>query len=177
MRSLKELAAAVQKEKTAGKTTNMLNQILKRLPSQPSAKPSMSMRKGLTGLGKYLLGGLVVSGGLAAGNAAFDSADRAWTRRKGFQNMLKSNPDLAGKEDELKPLFRTMTHFSPQVAKDPLASGSMIRRMHDFREVGIPLQDIASLAKIQKDTAVQKPPGGNKGVDKVLQDLFLQGKD
>lgn len=174
MRNVQELAAALQEtEKTAAHTSSILrrlSQLGQNAPKDPAA-----LSKKIKGLGKYLLAGLALSGGGALAAGWSDAADRAWTRRKGFQNMLKENPDLAGKDDELKPLFRTMVNFSPQVAKDPLASGSMIRRMHDFRSVGVPLADIGTLAKIEKDVQSNRGrgPSGAKGADKILQSLFL----
>lgn len=175
MRTIEQLAIGLRKEKTAAHT----KEILSRLSSM--ARAGKGGDRGIlsrgAGLGKYLLMGLLFSGGAAAAGAMGHGIDQAWTRRKGYQNMLKSNPEMAGKEEELKPLFKTMTHFSPQVAKDPLAAGSMLKRMHEFREVGVPLSDIASLAKIEKDVKGSRgiSSGFGKGTDKVLQDMFLVG--
>jgi hypothetical protein len=94
-----------------------------------------------------LAGGMATTGALAA--KGIEYGETKLKAKHYFKKMLASNPDLRKRKQSIKPFFRSLMHFSPDVAGDPLAAGSFIRRMHDFKEVGLPLQDVESLSRIR----------------------------
>jgi len=109
------------------------------LPSSPMWKTIGKL--GLLGMG-FATGGAVAAQGL-------DAATEKYKAKRNFKRMLKSHPDLKKHRGSIKPYFRALMHFSPHVAGDPLAAGSFVKRMHDFKDAGFPLQDVETLSRIQ----------------------------
>ena len=61
------------------------------------------------------------------------SATDAVSRSIAYKRMLNDNPELRKLEGKkTRRYFDTMYRMAPEVAKDPLASGSWVRSVHDF---------------------------------------------
>jgi len=99
-----------------------------------------ALKLGLLGAGMATTGALAAEGIEAVGTKV--------KAKRYFNKMLSSNPDLKRKKQSIKPYFRSLMHFAPEVAGDPLAAGSFIRRAHEFKDVGFPLQDVEALSRV-----------------------------
>jgi len=144
-----------------------------------SALKGMPWTKGILPM---VAAGLLLSGGGAAAAEGIDTIRTKFRAKRYFNKMLKGNPDLRKKRESIKPYFRTLLHFSPEVAGDPLAAGSFVRRMHEFKDVGMPLQDVETLSKIRASqrgkgrTSILRD-GTSGGVPGSMKDLGLTSKD
>ena len=129
------------------------------------APPSMLM-KALKG--SALIAG--VGGALGVGKHYYDKYNAKKDRDKYFAKMLRYNSDLRSKPASVQPYFKSLMHFAPNVAADPLAAGSYVRRAHEFRSIGMPLQDVATLARIENDHS-QARRGGGGLADHIIKSL------
>lgn len=83
--------------------------------------------------GGALVQGLVAGAGtalIAAGASAAQHIYDAATAKRDFRQMLEWNKDLHGADQRLlNQSFRTLRQFAPDMSKDPLVSGALVRRM------------------------------------------------
>lgn len=120
--------------------------------------------------GLALGGAALTTGGLLAGGA-FDRISEKLKAKVYFKKVLEKNKDLRKHKEQIKPYFRSLVNFAPDVARDPLAAGSFLRRMQAFPDVGLPLQDVSTLTKIRSDMSRRSGAGEafrtltNKGLD------------
>lgn len=79
---------------------------------------------------KTLAGSLVVGLGLAASTDFLRSAKSKLTGDKKFKQMMEAHPYLRERPvSELRQAFKSLQHFAPDVASDPLASGAIVYRL------------------------------------------------
>lgn len=83
--------------------------------------------------GNALLGAAAVGAGTMAigglGMAASHIYDAA-TAKRDFRGMMEWNQDLHHEDQRMvNQSFKTLRHFAPDMSKDPLVAGSMIRQM------------------------------------------------
>jgi len=113
------------------------------------------------------LGAAAVGGGLGVGLGAaasgVDAVEDKLKYRSSYKGMLKGNPDLAKTPKATEKYFKTLRRFSPEVSKDPLAAGAFVRRMKDFKDIGLPMADVSSLSQIQKNLMDAKSRSHGKG--------------
>jgi len=107
-----------------------------------------------SGLKKALVFGTAGAGltaGIRGADAAIDSIRKPLHKRRSFNNMMEDNPSLK-REDEkdVKRIFNTLHRFNPEMASDPLVSGSFMRRALQFKEEGIQPVDVKTLAEVGK---------------------------
>lgn len=75
------------------------------------------------------------------------SAADAVSRSIAFKRMLNDNPELRKLDGKrTRRYFDTMYRMAPEVAKDPLASGSWVRSVHDFGMDYVNPQSLQTLA-------------------------------
>jgi hypothetical protein len=104
------------------------------------------------------LGAAVLTGGALAVRNIYNAA----TAKKDFKEMLQWNQDLHGADQRLlNQSFRSLRTFAPDMAKDPLVAGSMVRRM-----VEAP-QGVAGIM----GEAIQ----GQRGLPAPLMESFTEG--
>ena len=108
------------------------------------------LKKPMKEIWPYLALSGLIGAGTAAASSIGDTVERAQVKSTGFKRMLKANPDLREQEDEIKPYFKALVHFSPHVAAEPLAAGAFVRRMKEFSGVGLPITDVSTLSGIEK---------------------------
>jgi hypothetical protein len=94
--------------------------------------PGMVGMMGKT-MGKSLAQGVGAgagAAGLAAVGIGIHGVYNAITAKRDFRNMLEWNQDLHDKDPRLlNQSFRTLRRFAPDMSKDPLVAGSMLRNM------------------------------------------------
>lgn len=85
--------------------------------------------KGLVGVGGAAVGAGAVAGATYGAQKLYDAA----TKARDFRSMLETNPDLAQKHQEdpriVNQMFSTLRTFNPAFTRDPVVSGSYIRKM------------------------------------------------
>lgn len=117
--------------------------------------------KAMKGIGAALVTGYFVDKMLSFIDDSFVLPMR---KKKYFEDMLESNPDLL-KEDpkEVADLWKTLWMSAPQMAQDPVASGAFVTQMIQKqvrRDYGGPTVDIYNtLATINKDLAQARSAG------------------
>lgn len=83
--------------------------------------------------GGALLGAAAAAGGTAligAGAMAAQHLYDAATSKRDFRGMMQWNQDLHHEDQRLvNQSFRTLRRFAPDLSKDPLVAGSMVRQM------------------------------------------------
>ncbi len=97
-------------------------------------------------------GAAVTAGGMGAGylgHHALTGADalvQALMKGRRFDKMLTVNPELGGyDESSLQLAFNTLHKFNPEMASDPLVSGTFVRRVMDAQ--GIDTKTIGDISK------------------------------
>jgi hypothetical protein len=126
--------------------------------------------------GKNLLALAAVGGTLYLGAKAIDAATDAvvdpTSRKINLKRTLKANPDLKQYDKkDLKQHFRTIAHFSPRTASDPLAAGATLRRFMAYKDVGPQATDLKTLSDIEKGVADSRK--SRFGVGKALEPANL----
>ena len=83
--------------------------------------------------GNALLGAMGVAAGTAlvgSGALAVQHIYNAATAKRDFRNMMEWNQDLHHEDQRLvNQSFRTLRRFAPDMSKDPLIAGAMVRQM------------------------------------------------
>lgn len=118
-------------------------------------------------------GAAALTGGIRGTDAAIDAVRDPLQKKRALGKMLADNPSLM-KEDQkdVGRIFSTLYSFNPKMAKDPLVSGSFMRRSLQFKDEGIQPQDVKTLAEIgklqsdtkKKETLLQAMMGAGLGV-------------
>ncbi len=118
-------------------------------------------------------GAAALTAGIRGTDAAIDAVRDPIQKKRALGNMLADNPSLL-KEDQkdVGRIFNTLYSFNPKMAKDPLVSGSFMRRSLQFKDEGIQPQDVKTLAEIgklqsdtkKKETLLQAMMGAGLGV-------------
>lgn len=109
----------------------------------------------LQGLGAGV-GATLLAGGAVAAQRIYDAA----TSKHDFRKMLEWNQDLRGEDQRLvTQSFRTLRSFAPDMSRDPLVSGTLVRRM---------VQAPEGVAGI-----VQQALGGQKDIASPLQEAYV----
>lgn len=125
---------------------------------------------------RHLVGGLA-TGTAAAGLAAAGTAAAyglgklkdTIVKGRAMKDMIEANPHLAKKDaKQVKMTFNSLYHLNPDLATDPLVSGSFVARSIDRVEQGD-----SSGAYIDPTTAIQLAKGQSGHMDPVLQ-AFVQ---
>ena len=115
-------------------------------------------------------GNALAAGGVMAGIGALtagaalgaQSLYNAATAKRDFRGMMEWNQDLHGEDQRLlNQSFRTLRQFAPDMSKDPLVSGSIIRRM-----VQAP-QGVAGI--------IQESLSAQKGINHPALEAFIEG--
>lgn len=82
------------------------------------------------GAAKTIAGSLLVGLGIAASTDLLRMAKSKLTEGRNFKRMIEANPHLREKTPaELRQAFKSVQHFAPDVASDPLASGALVYRL------------------------------------------------
>ncbi len=151
----KDLAqlTALQTSKSTG-VTSRLRKLEAERKGGPKANVTKDTFKRVLGFGGAAAGlGLGVS---AAGDIHDAIADPL-KKRSYFKKMMRENPHLKReKPKEVKKFFNTIYKFNPTVASDPVVSGSMMKRILQFKDEGIQPQDIKVLTETRKHLADAK---------------------
>jgi hypothetical protein len=94
----------------------------------------------------------------------------AIVKGRAMKSMVEANPHLAKKDaKQVKMTFNSLYHLNPDLATDPLVSGSFVTRSLDRVEMGD-----SGGAYIDPTTATQLSKGQSGHMDPVLQ-AFIQG--
>ena len=97
---------------------------------KPSALPANARTAFLPGHGLMGLGALAVTGGALAGAAAGVSQMQL---NSAYKDMLQRYPELAREEPtRVRELFVSISRAAPDVAKDHIVAGSLIKRMLNY---------------------------------------------
>ena len=111
------------------------------------AKMPDMIGKGLVGAGASALVGGAVLGGSIAAKKLFDAA----TKGRDFRKMMEFNPDLASEHEKdpktFNQLFSSLRTINPSFSKDPIISGTYMRRMVGSPAAGGVLTDAASMSE------------------------------
>ena len=106
--------------------------------------------------------GAGLGGGVVGTSALISGLQSKRQKSQGFQQALEYAPELKANEETLKPFYNSLHNLAPTLARDPVAAASILRHMHEFREVGIPLSTLAALTKAQRDAG----DGGGGGLER-----------
>lgn len=113
---------------------------------------------------KALLLGAVgagIGGGAAALSGAMDKAENHISKNRNFEAALKANPTLREfKQEDLKSAYDALHRFSPEIAKEPLATGAFLRRSMLFKDEGIQPNDVKTLVDVRKALAESRKSEG-----------------
>jgi hypothetical protein len=133
---------------------------------QQAFGPGSTGRRAI-GLGAMAAG---VGAGVGAADKGIDALTSMVGREMGFRGMLQHNPDLAqvAPKSDLKRFYTTLHKFGPQVAEDPVAAGAWMKKTLEYRNEGVPAQDLKLLSDINKNMR----GGGGKGNKSILQNAF-----
>jgi len=119
----------------------------------------LGAKPGEIAMGAAALGaGAVIAGTIAqAGDDIYEAAKKAITRARGFNRMLKENPEL-GEMDRKKvhATFRTLHNFNPEMAADPYVSGSWVKSLAEYDNV--PTKTISDLISARSKTGPRSSP-------------------
>jgi len=140
--------------------------------------------------GNMLVGGLMAGAGTAiagAGALAVNHIYNAVTAKRDFKGMMEWNQDLAHEDQRLvNQSFRTLRQFAPDISRDPLVAGSMIRQMvqapqgaagimqqalQGQKNVGSPVMDayMTAAGKSMGEGAKGVSVFGNTGIDRLKE--------
>jgi len=122
-------------------------------------------KQGLGHFGSAMVGAAGVGAGaamFAAGATTVGKIYDAATAKRDFRKMLEWHADL-GQEDQklVTQAFRTLRQFAPDMSKDPLVSGSLVRHI-----VAAP-QGAAGM--------IQEAMQGQRNIGRPVRDTFLAG--
>ena len=130
--------------------------LVSKLFKQPSPMSS-AVKGGLMAAG--------IGGGVAAADAAIDHFKGKHEKKKGFQRLIKENPELGQMDQQkVRTVFNTLHDLAPRVAKNPYMAGSFLKRQMEFADTGMQPQDIKNLVDIDRTQSAKK--------DSVLRGAF-----
>lgn len=141
--------------------------------SKLAAGDPMEMQRWL----QYLLAGIGMSLGLGAvtagakiGVKAYDNYSLENAKPEMFEAILQMHPDLRSSRALAEKYFNSLVHFSPVIAKEPMAAGAYIKQAIQMHEVaGGPLPDmVARLTDVSKAHATAKKDGGASALGTMI---------
>ena len=110
--------------------------------------------------------GAGVAGGMSGVGFLVDQLKKAGRKVKlpvYFENMLMKNPDIqelykSNKEskEQVEDLFTLLEDFAPKIVENPLASGTFIRQLLKYSDLGPNTETLETLSKITKNYSDSK---------------------
>lgn len=92
----------------------------------------------------------------------------AATAKRDFRKMLEWNEDLKDEDAKwVNQAFRTLRGFAPDMSKDPLVAGAMVRRMVTSNDPGKPLLGAPGV--------IQEALAGQRGITTPVRDAYGVG--
>lgn len=94
-----------------------------------------------------------------------------------LQTVLDKNPDISEKfeSQKVKDFYDTMAKFSPEIARNPVAAGSVLRGMLNISQESVDPQQIKSLVDIQRDIADTKKPSPVRTISDIMKTFNFLG--
>jgi hypothetical protein len=97
---------------------------------------------------------MALAAGWEAGGDIWDKALGAWDRVRGYQKMMKANPELEEQDEtKVRSAYSTLHRFNPEMAGDPFVSGSFVKQVSEYDV--IPTKTVGDL--ISARARVDKP--------------------
>jgi hypothetical protein len=118
-----------------------------------AGSPDITKWLGYLGMGLALSVGMgLTTAGIKAGVGAIDEWQLERDTPEMFKKVLEMHPELKEDKELALKYFKSLIHYSPHIAKDPLSAGSYIRAAIQMNPVyGGPLPEVLStLTNIQK---------------------------
>ena len=130
--------------------------------------------------------GVAIGGGVAGVGFLIDQVrkmkrDSAVPRY--FKDMLARNPDVkmhysTSKENkqQTEDLFMLLEHFAPKIVENPTASGTFLRQLIKYQDLGATTEMIETLSKITKNYSDASGQGlGPTAANKLFSDSAAFG--